>query len=157
MTSSSRPCFIFDLDDTLADNTHRMHLMRAGQWEEYFAQCPADPLIAHVAECANALHAFGYAIIVISGRSESVRKETEAWLEKHLKCFVERTYLRPRGDFRKNSEVKLEALADLRAAGFAPLMAFDDQPETCAMWRLAGVPCAQVRGSEEFEEYKQGA
>jgi hypothetical protein len=45
----------------------------------------------------------------------------------------------------------------LRASGFLPLMAFDDQPEICAMWRAAGVPCAQVKGAEDFEKYKQGA
>ncbi len=152
----TRKCFIFDLDDTLADNGHRMHLLRAGQWDDYFALCHADPPIEATVQCAIALHVRGFPIIIISGRSESVRAETEAWLIRHV-CLTERLYLRPVGDFRPNSVVKLEALADLRAAGFEPLMAFDDQPATCAMWRAAGVPCAQVRGEEDFVEYKQGA
>jgi HAD superfamily, subfamily IIIB (Acid phosphatase) len=118
-TAMGKPCFIFDLDDTLADNTHRMHLMRAGQWDDYFAACPHDPPIVAVVECAIALHVRGFPIVVISGRSESVREETEAWLMKYV-CVTERVYLRAQGDFRKNSEVKLEALADLRAVGFAP-------------------------------------
>jgi phosphoglycolate phosphatase-like HAD superfamily hydrolase len=152
-----KKCFIFDLDDTLADNGHRMHLLRSGNWDLYYAQCKHDPVIVHVAEIANALHAFGYAIVAISGRSESVREETEAWLAKHLKCYFSMIYLRKVGDFRANSVVKLEALADLRSRGYEPLMAFDDQPATCAMWRAAGVPCAQVKGAEEFTEYKRGA
>jgi len=147
MTSHPRKCFIFDLDDTLADNTHRMHRMRAGRWDDYFAACPEDPPIVAVVECAIALHNRGFPIFIISGRSESVRKETEAWLMRHV-CLVERIYLRALGDFRSNSVVKLEALEDLRASGFLPLMAFDDQPATCEMWRRAGVPCAQVRSAE---------
>jgi phosphoglycolate phosphatase-like HAD superfamily hydrolase len=155
---TSKKCFIFDLDDTLADNSHRMHMMQAGLWDEYFSACPHDPLIEHVAECANALHAYGYALVIISGRSENVREETEAWLTKHLKCYFSMIYLRKQNDFRANSVVKLEALADLRSRDFEPLMAFDDQPATCAMWRAAGVPCAQVRAAEEYPaEYKQGA
>ena len=71
-----KKCFVFDLDDTLADNGHRMHLLRSGNWDLYYAQCKHDPVIVHVAEIANALHAFGYAIVIISGRSESTRADT---------------------------------------------------------------------------------
>ena len=151
-----KKCFVFDLDDTLADNGHRMHLLRSGNWDLYYAQCKHDPVIVHVAEIANALHAFGYAIVIISGRSESTRADTDEWLEKGLKCFVEKVYLRPEGDFRPNSVVKLEALARLRAEGYEPLMAFDDQPATCEMWRSAGVPCAQVRSAEDYVDYGSG-
>lgn len=144
-------CFIFDLDGTLADDSHRAHHMHAGDWDTYFARCVDDPPITGVVECAIALHAHGFAIVAISGRSESVRAETEAWLMKHV-CLFERVYLRPIGDFRKNSEVKLEALADLRTAGYEPLMVFDDQPQVCAMWQSAGLQCAQVKGIVDFEE-----
>ncbi len=146
-------CFIFDLDDTLADNSHRMHLLASGNWDLYYAQCKHDPVISHIAELANALHAFGYRIVIISGRCESTRADTEEWLKRSLACHVERLYLRPLNDRRPNATVKLEALAELRAAGYEPVMAFDDQPATCAMWRAAGVPCAQVKGTEEFQEY----
>lgn len=150
-----RKCFIFDLDGTLADDSHRQHHMENGDWSQYFALCHADPLIAHIAECANALHAFGYRIVVISGRNEEVRAETLKWLEKNLKCAVDHVYLRRKGDFRANSTVKLEALAELRALGYEPLMVFDDQPQVCSMWRAAGVPCAQVKGAEDFQERLQ--
>jgi phosphoglycolate phosphatase-like HAD superfamily hydrolase len=152
---SLKKCFIFDFDDTLADNTHRMPLLRSGNWDLYYAACRHDPVIRHVAEVANALHAFGYAIVIISGRSESTRADTDEWLERGLECFIEKLYLRPEGDFRPNSIVKLEALARLRAEGYEPLMAFDDQPQTCEMWRSAGVPCAQVKSEKDFVEYTQ--
>jgi phosphoglycolate phosphatase-like HAD superfamily hydrolase len=150
------PCFIFDLDDTLADNGHRMEYMQKGDWDTYFARCVDDPLISHVAAVATSLARCGFPIAIITGRSESVREETEHWLRKHS-IFFARLYMRKNGDVRANSVMKLEALAELRASGYEPLMAFDDQPQTCKMWRDAGVPCAQVKGAEDFIEYKQRA
>lgn len=151
-----RRCFIFDLDDTLADNAHRMEHLRQGDWDTYFSLCPHDPLIEHVAEVAKALNSFGYAIVIITGRNDSVKKETEDWLKQHG-LLVEKLYMRKKGDFRSNSVMKLEALAELRNAGYEPLMVFDDQPTSCKMWREAGVPCAQVKGNEHYEEFKQHA
>lgn len=151
-----KPCFIFDMDGTLADDGHRHEHMRNGDWDTYFSLCGEDPVIEHVAAIARALHAAGFTLIAITGRSDSVRAETVSWLERHS-IPVARVYTRKKGDVRNNSVMKLEALAELRASGLEPLMAFDDQPATCKMWRDAGVPCAQVKGAEDFIEYKQRA
>lgn len=151
-----KPCFIFDMDGTLADDGHRHEHMKAGDWDTYFARCVDDPLIEHVAVIASSLSIRGFPMIIVTGRSESVREETIHWLQKHS-LFFEKLYMRKKGDVRNNSVMKLEALAELRASGYEPLMAFDDQPATCKMWRDAGVPCAQVKGAEDFIEYKQRA
>jgi phosphoglycolate phosphatase-like HAD superfamily hydrolase len=152
----TKPCFIFDMDGTLAEDAWRNEHMRNGDWDKYFSLCGEDPVIEHVAHIARALSEAGYTIIVVTGRSDSVRAETTLWLAEH-KIDAYLIFMRKKGDVRNNSVMKLEALAELRARGFAPLMAFDDQPHTCKMWRDAGVPCAQVKGAEDFIEYKQRA
>lgn len=150
-----RRCVIFDLDGTLADDSHRREHMVNGDWDKYFSLCPGDTVIRPIAACAEAFHADGATIVVITGRSESVRRETLDWLAE-LRFFVDPdlVFMRPAGDFRKNSEVKLEALAKLRALGYDPQLAFDDQPATCKMWRDAGIMCCQVAGEDGFIEYR---
>lgn len=153
----TKNCFIFDLDGTLADDSHRVHLLANGQWDEYFARCPNDKAIEHIVQVANALSAFDFAIAIVTGRSETVREETLAWLGRALEYPVDELIMRGKDDRRPNSEMKLAALTDLRGKGYEVLMAFDDQPQTCAMWRNAGVPCAQVKGTDEFVEYRRQA
>jgi hypothetical protein len=41
--------------------------------------------------------------------------------------------------------LKVSALHALRAAGYLPLMAFEDLEPAVKAWREAGLPCAQVR------------
>lgn len=153
----TKNCFIFDLDGTLADDTHRVHLLGNGQWDEYFARCPDDKAIEHIVQVADALAEYGFTIAIVTGRSETVREETLAWLRDALVYTPKIVIMRGKDDRRPNSEMKLAALAELRAKGYEVLMAFDDQPQTCAMWRSAGVPCAQVKGADEFVEYRRQA
>lgn len=145
-----RKAFIFDLDDTLADNGHRMHLMQSGNWPEYFAACPHDPPIEGVCAVARALHAQGYVVVYVTGRSDSVQTETLAWLSTHV-C-PGPLHMRKEGDFRPNSVVKLEILGAVRAE-YEVLMVFDDQPAACKMWREAGLRCAQVAAGDQYMEY----
>jgi hypothetical protein len=42
--------YVFDLDGTLADCTHRRHLADAGDWDGFFAACVDDVPIAPVIE-----------------------------------------------------------------------------------------------------------
>ena len=144
-------CYIFDLDGTLADDSHRWHhVTKSGDWEAYYAQAVHDKPISHVIEIAKALKAAGFSIVIVTGRSESIRAETELWLMRHGIMFDE-VIMRKKTDRRRNSELKLEALEDLVLRGYLPLMVFEDLPAAVATYRRAGVPCAQVADPEEWE------
>ena len=144
-------CYIFDLDGTLADDSHRWHhVQRSGDWDSYYAAASADKPIHHVIEIAKALHVAGYSIVIITGRSESIRRETEDWLLQHGILFDE-LIMRKRTDRRKNSELKLEALEDLVLRGYLPLMVFEDLSAAVKVYREAGVPCAQVADPEDWQ------
>ena len=147
-------CYIFDLDGTLADDSHRAHHIASGtkDWDAYYAACPYDKPIEHVIALATALQKNGYAIVIVTGRSETVRAETERWLMQQGVMFSE-LIMRKKGDFRKNSEVKIAALHDLRAKGYFPLMGFDDLQAAVDVWRAAGLPCAHVSGTHWSEEH----
>jgi phosphoglycolate phosphatase-like HAD superfamily hydrolase len=138
-------CYIFDIDGTLADLTHRLPFIQQTpkDWDGFFAACPGDRPISHVIQLAKDLAAANALICYLSGRSDQVRDETIAWLADHG-CPSGKLFMRKAGDHRPDHQMKTELLEALRAEGFEPIMVFDDRASVVKMWREIGVPCAQV-------------
>lgn len=138
--------YIFDIDGTMADLTHRLHFIRRDKpdWAGFFAAVDGDSLHDHVAGLARSLFN-GTNLVIVSGRSDQSRPATEAWLTRHG-ILYNRLYMRRAGDHRPDYQVKRELLDMLRADGYEPIMAFDDRDQVVKMWREAGIPCAQVAG-----------
>ena len=147
MTERER-CYIFDIDGTIADNSHRTHHLhkKPKDWDAYHAGTADDKPHGHIVNLARDLGRAGTAIIFCTGRHEALREITLEWLYKigvfKLDCVG--LYMRKNGDLRPDDIVKLELLDRIIADGFEPLMAFDDRNSVVKMWRDAGIPCAQV-------------
>jgi hypothetical protein len=136
-------CYLFDLDGTLADCTHRLHHIKQPRknWDAFFAACSRDGPIPHMVELARHLAKVEQTVFC-SGRSDQVRTETEDWLKSH--GLAGPLYMRRRRDKRPDYVVKGELLDRILADGWQPIMAFDDRDQVVRMWRERGVPCAQV-------------
>lgn len=68
-----------DLDGTVADRDHPLAPQPVrGPFDE--ARVYEDAVIEHIAELVRLLHAAGYKIIVMSGRSTDCQEESERWL-----------------------------------------------------------------------------
>jgi phosphatidate phosphatase APP1 len=140
-------CYVFDIDGTIADLSHRLHHIRDGMktkknWDAFFAEVHKDAPIPHVIDLARALAKSAH-VIYVSGRSDQCRTQTAQWLDLH-KLPVGSLYMRKAGDHRQDNIVKGELLDKLIADGFRPIMAFDDRDQVVKMWRERGIPCAQV-------------
>lgn len=137
-------CYIFDLDGTLADASHRFHhiAQQPKDWRSYFAACGDDAPIPHIILLAKQLAAT-MKIVYVSGRSDECRELTAEWMARFALPFGP-LYMRRAGDHRPDDIVKVEMLAQIRADGHEPLMAFEDRDRVVAAWRAAGIPCAQV-------------
>ena len=136
-----KPCYLFDLDGTLANGDHRVHLIRdktPKDWPAYFAACVDDAPIPHMIKLAWRLGSL-VDILIVTGRSDEVRAETMAWLHKHLG-----TWVLEQDVLMRKAGIKIEMLAVIRARGFEPIMAFEDRDRVVAAWRAAGIPCMQV-------------
>lgn len=138
-------CYIFDIDGTLADCSHRLpHIQKMPKdWKAFFAAVIDDAPIAHIIGLAVDLHTAGAKIVYVSGRSDECRNETLTWLGQQG-LPEGRLYMRKSGDHRDDDILKAELLAELLVDGFKPVMAFDDRNRVVAAWRGNGVPCAQV-------------
>ena len=139
-------CYIFDIDGTLADCSHRLHHIQKQpkDWDGFFADCHLDAPHPHIIGLAKDLWSIqDSAIVFVSGRSDQCRDQTKEWLLTHG-LPPGPLYMRKAGDHRDDDTIKLELLAEVRADGFDPVMAFDDRNRVVKAWRDAGIPCAQV-------------
>lgn len=156
-----RPIYIFDLDGTLANAEHRVHLIQGPKkdWKAFFAAAKDDTPIDSVIRTMQTLHQSGAEIWVWTGRSDEVREDTAAWLLKYCQfnansffsnlCSPERFMMRKAGDYRPDHVIKAEWLSMLDPPVYNRLTAvFEDRDRVVEMWRAAGVTCFQVAKGE---------
>jgi predicted kinase len=105
---------------------------------------PIQPII----DLVRLFEGRGHRILLVSGRSDQCRKETEGWLERHGVPFHE-LHMRKAGDHRQDFIVKSEILDGLLAAGNEIAFVVDDRPSVVAMWRARGLTCLQCRDWDE--------
>ena len=139
--------FLCDIDGTLADISHRLHLIRQQppDWKAFFAACTEDLPIYEVIEVVKSLNSFGNHVIGISGRSDEVREETEKWLLKHGVIF-DKLFMRKAGDHREDTVVKSELFNEILASLEVQQIAgvFEDRQQVVDMFRARGLRVFQV-------------
>jgi FMN phosphatase YigB (HAD superfamily) len=76
---------LFDIDQTLADNDHRLHYMQRDEvdWDEFEDQCIYDQPIMETIMMAQAWKALGKQVWCWTGRTDRVRSQTEVWLRNN--------------------------------------------------------------------------
>jgi hypothetical protein len=133
-----RDCVIFDLDGTFAF---------LGDRSPYDgSRSEGDEINAAVQFVYEAIRAGKpeTAVLLVSGREERWRPETERWLARHNVAY-DALYLRPTGDRRKDTVVKREIFERHIAGQFTVLVVFEDRDQVVRLWRDdLGLPCFQV-------------
>lgn len=138
---------IVDVDGTLAEfhptQVHEWVLGSAKQWDPFFAHMAEAPVIEPVARLVKLLKAQGQQIIICSGRPDTHREHTHAWLTRNAIPF-DAMYLRPDGHDHVDDEAVKEALlSTMREDGFEPWLVLDDRDAVVAQWRTLGLTCLQ--------------
>ena len=143
--------YIFDIDGTIADLSHRLHFIqeKPQDWHEFFVACADDEPIKDMIDLAWKL-AETSEIILVSGRSDECREETVAWLKKHkFPAPSRKVYMRKAGDHRIDSIVKSELLDELIRDWHVPehfqiAGVFEDRQQVVDMYRARGLRVFQV-------------
>lgn len=127
---------ICDIDGTLALSNGRGPF----EWDRVGEDLPNEPVI----EMVTALVCEGYAVILVSGRSNQCRDQTREWLNEHVPFTWDcPLYMRPDGDYRPDTELKRDIYGRY-VAGLDVLCVFDDRDQVVKMWRELGLTCLQV-------------
>lgn len=133
---------IFDLDGTLADGTHRLHLLpkdnygETWAWKPFNMACKDDAPIYDNIHLCNTLWHTGMTVIILTGRSDDAEGETRKWLRENNVKF-DTLIMRSKHDNRKDIVIKEEVL---RAIGLERILcAFDDSPAVIKHFRALGL------------------
>lgn len=154
--------YIFDIDGTLADCSHRLHFIEPADnatftydgklefnpdWESFYRDCVNDKPIAPTVELLRALQEYGANIIYITGRPCKYMNETIQWLVKYTDSPVKGLYMRKNDDHRPDYIVKKE----IYETQIKPNLknesvwgVFEDRKQCVDMWRSLGLTCYQV-------------
>lgn len=150
MSQRYRSAVIFDIDGTLADCTHRRHLvdlrempaefMGKKNWPEFKKRAALDPVHEPVRKLLLQLQPLNH-IVLCTGRDESQRDHTASWL-KNNQIPYSAMFMRAELDYRVDAIVKRELLDRIREI-YDPWLVVDDRDSVVAMWREAGLTCLQ--------------
>lgn len=125
-----------DLDGTLAIINNRSPYDAS---ECDVKDIPNDAVIA----CVNAMHAQGFKIVFMSGRTDLYKEATERFIKKHLDVPYE-LFMRSEGDNRQDGLIKTELFNAHVRGRYNVKFVLDDRDQVVRTWRALGIPCFQV-------------
>ena len=135
---------ICDLDGTLCNCEHRVHLAKDKNWDVFNKACVDDSCHEDIANILRALHDnFETRIILVSGRSDNAKDLTEDWLLLNDIPYDE-LHMRVTGDFRSDDVIKQEIL-DKHIEADKVWFVLDDRKSVVDMWRKNDLTCLQVQ------------
>lgn len=141
--TNKKKYIVFDLDGTLANIDHRLHYISGEKkdWNSFFEACHDDDIIESTVHLCRLTHTFLGGVVILTGRSETVREKTENWLKKyHIE--YENLIMRPERDFRPDHEFKYEWAKNL---GFEKIwFVFEDRQSVIDMWKKNNIFCFQI-------------
>ena len=142
---------VVDIDGTIAKVGDRLKYLEQvpKDWDAFYAACDEDKPILPIMVLVNIL-AKTYDIVFCTGRRESEREKTRAWIVDNMGFNTDINYhtvpivMRQDGDFRHDIDVKPE---EMMRSGF-PIetiaYVLEDRNSMVAMWRQLGLTCLQV-------------
>lgn len=149
---------IFDLDGTLADIKERRALATMDgekiNWSKFFdpQNIKLDTPNWPVVESFQVFKQAGFRMVIFSGRSDSTKEATLAWLKEYDIEF-DLLLMRPNTPpilFMKDADLK-EIWLNENFPGQEKnsiLCVFDDRDQVVKMWRNNGIACFQVNYGE---------
>lgn len=148
MHPDERKIVVFDLDGTLADISHRLHYIKGEikDWDGFHGESHNDELKKDIAKLFHVLMScYDLKIIIVTGRMEKYRAQTETWLSYHG-LDAEELHMRPNGNFDTDFKIKQAILDGLGAHNI--LLTVDDRAQVVSMWRRNGVTCLQCQDGD---------
>lgn len=126
-------CVVFDLDGTLA------HINNRSPYDG--KSCANDTVNESIASLFRWASSF-VEIIILSGRSEDSKAETETWLKTN-NFNPKELHMRKLNDSRKDSIIKKELFDEYIKDKYNVVFVVDDRQQVVDLWRSLGLTCLQ--------------
>ena len=144
---------LIDIDGTIADLSHRLHYIQSNpkDWPAFFDAMIDDKPIELMKHLIHSIREH-YDIIYMSGRPDSHRKQTEAWLSLNNFPSDFKPFMRKAGDYRADHIVKRELLAKVLELFDCQInqvgLVVDDRKQVVDMWRSLGLLTLQCKDGD---------
>ncbi len=133
-------CYLVDIDGTLALIDKTVSSPRSPyDYTRVIEDKPNTPVI----EMVKALKTYGHKIVIMSGREDSCRTDTEEWLKQNNVPY-EVLFMRKAGDQRKDSIIKWEMYSNNVKEKYNVNACIDDRNQVVEMYRSRGFKVFQV-------------
>jgi predicted kinase len=138
------PAYIDGLPDAIISDLDGTLALLNGRNPYDASLCEEDLVNNPIAEIVNRYYNSGdYTIILVSGRSEEHRSQTERWLTQNC-ILYDLLYMRTSGDNRKDAIVKHEIYQQHIADKYNVKFVLDDRQQCINLWRSLGLTVLQV-------------
>ena len=138
---------IFDIDGTIADCSHRLHLItdKPKQWDKFHAECVNDKPIERILELLQAIRDDqDRKIVFITTRPYSSEDATRHWIKTHTGLVSSyQIFMRKDGDYRPDDIIKLEILERENIKPEEVLFIVEDRKRVVDAYRKAGYTVLQ--------------
>lgn len=134
------PAIIIDLDGTLCNVDHRLHLIRCENpdWDKFNSECVNDTVNLWCKDLMDK-HKSGCCVIILTGRSVKEYDNTVGWLVKNNINYQLLT-MRPVNNYQRGSELKKAILnTNAHLKYYDVRFAVDDNEDICKMWESLGI------------------
>lgn len=146
---------VCDIDGTVADLTHRLHLIRNEEgtkdWKKFFELCfldkPRKDIIQEVKCDAQGNEA---ALIFVSGRSDVARKDTEEWVKKAFGYLHTPIILMRREKDKRPDTIVKKNIYNKYLKHYNIHRVYDDRPSVIRMWQEEGLEVKDCGNGKEF-------
>ena len=140
-------CIIVDIDGTLAlingRNPYDDTLIHTDKPNKYIVDIVNRFKRLYDYEWVSSNGRINNRIILMSGRMDKCRNQTEKWLKDNIIPY-DILYMRKTDDFRQDSIVKKELYEEHIKGKYYVEAVFDDRDQVVKMWRDEGLVCCQV-------------
>ena len=141
---------IVDIDGTLSDNTHRLHMFNENvkDWTAINEQSRYDLPVMWCQEMVHMYNRAGYKILFITGRAAEAEGVTREWLMRYISPEVDWSLMmRPSDDTREDWVVKKDIYNQKVMPFYEVEFCLEDRDSVTNMWRGLGLVCLQVKES----------
>ena len=131
---------IFDLENTISNSSHRMHLLYNCKHEEFQREFYHDSVNHNIKMFMKSIYNNGYKIVILTAKSAIYRLMVVKWLEENDICYDE---LIMKHDLLKcsDSEFKEEYIKRNKQN---IMFAYDDVGANCEIFDKYNIPCLRV-------------
>lgn len=133
MIQRKRKCIIIDVDGTIALRSTGKDARGPFDWDRVDEDNPNDIVIETI-RALRKHYRIGVDFIVVTGRSDACKEQTESWLKCHDIPYDE-LYMRKHGDFTADALLKSLIYEHHIKPYYDVLAVFDDRDSVVAMWR----------------------